>query len=73
MSTEAAGRVRDAASSTPEDSDEKNPKPKSGEEAKTARSMYAMRANNEATTAADVDDAKLASVIMLFVKSLLMN
>ena len=38
-------------------------KPKSGEEAKAARSMDAMQANKEQTTSADVDDAKLATVI----------
>ena len=36
-------------------------KPKSGEEAKAARSMDAMQAN-QPTTSADVDDAKLATV-----------
>ena len=40
-------------------------KPKSGEEAKAARSMNAMQANQEPTTAADVDDAKLATVHLL--------
>ena len=40
---------------------EEVPKPKSGEEAKAARSMDAMQAN-QPTTSADVDDAKLASV-----------
>jgi hypothetical protein len=38
-------------------------KPKSGEEAKAARSMDAMQANKEQTASADVDDAKLATVI----------
>jgi hypothetical protein len=53
----------EAGSPVPDDVDaEEKPKPKSGEEAKTARSMDAMQAGNEATTAADVDDAKLASV-----------
>jgi hypothetical protein len=41
---------------------EKPQKPKSGEEAKAARSMDAMQANKEQTTSADVDDAKLATV-----------
>jgi hypothetical protein len=41
---------------------EEVPKPKSGEEAKAARSMDAMQANKEQTTSADVDDAKLATV-----------
>jgi len=41
---------------------EEAPKPKSGEEAKAARSMDAMQANKEQTTSADVDDAKLATV-----------
>ena len=41
---------------------EEIPKPKSGEEAKAARSMDAMQANQEPTTSADVDDAKLATV-----------
>jgi hypothetical protein len=40
---------------------EEVPKPKSGEEAKAARSMDAMQAN-QPTTSADVDDAKLATV-----------
>jgi hypothetical protein len=38
------------------------PKPKSGEDAKAARSMNAMQANQEPARSADVDDAKLASV-----------
>lgn len=42
---------------------EEAPKPKSGEEAKAARSMDAMQANKEQTTSADVDDAKLATVL----------
>lgn len=41
---------------------EEAPKPRSGEEAKAARSMDAMQTNKEPTTAADVDDAKLANV-----------
>ena len=41
---------------------EEVPKPKSGEEAKAARSMDAMQANKEQTASADVDDAKLATV-----------
>jgi hypothetical protein len=41
---------------------EETPKPRSGEEAKAARSMDAMQTNKEPTTAADVDDAKLANV-----------
>jgi hypothetical protein len=41
-------------------------KPKSGEEAKAARSMDAMQANQEQTASADVDDAKLATVIGVF-------
>lgn len=41
---------------------EETPKPKSAEEAKAARSMDSMQANKEATTSADVDDAKLATV-----------
>lgn len=41
---------------------EEAPKPKSGEEAKAARSMDAMQANKEQTASADVDDAKLATV-----------
>ena len=41
---------------------EEPPKPKSQEEAKAARSMDAMQANSEPTTAAHVDDAKLANV-----------
>jgi hypothetical protein len=40
-------------------------KPKSGEEAKAARSMDAMQANKEQTASADVDDAKLATVICI--------
>ena len=40
-------------------------KPKSGEEAKAARSMDAMQANKEQTASADVDDAKLATVIYI--------
>jgi hypothetical protein len=40
---------------------EEVPKPKSGDEAKAARSMDAMQAN-QPTTQADVDDAKLATV-----------
>ena len=58
MSDEAAqnGTVPD------EVENEEVPKPKSGEEAKAARSMDAMQANKEQTTQADVDDAKLATV-----------
>jgi len=41
---------------------EEPPKPKTAEEAKAARSMDAMQSNKEATTSADVDDAKLANV-----------
>jgi hypothetical protein len=41
---------------------EEIPKPKSGEEAKAARSMNAMQANQEQTKSADIDDAKLATV-----------
>ena len=40
---------------------EEAPKPKSGDEAKAARSMDAMQAN-QPTVQADVDDTKLASV-----------
>lgn len=45
---------------------EEQQKPKSGEEAKAARSMNAMQANQEPATSADVDDAKLATVRSLF-------
>jgi hypothetical protein len=45
---------------------EQIPKPKSGEEAKAARSMDAMQANKEQTASADVDDAKLATVCCLY-------
>jgi hypothetical protein len=51
---------------------EQVPKPKSGEEAKAARSMDAMQANQEQTASADVDDAKLATVnARLFINLLL--
>jgi len=40
---------------------EETPKPKSGDEAKAARSMDAMQAN-QPTVQADVDDTKLATV-----------
>jgi len=42
---------------------EEPPKPKGGEEAKAARSMDAMQANQEQTASADVDDAKLATAM----------
>jgi hypothetical protein len=48
---------------------EEVPKPKSGEEAKAARSMDAMQANQEPTTSANVDDAKLATVLEYFENS----
>lgn len=41
---------------------EEVPKHKSGEEAKAAKSLDAMQANQEPTSAADVDDTKLATV-----------
>jgi hypothetical protein len=45
-----------------EGENEEIPKPQSGEEAKAARSMNAMQANQEPARSADVDDAKLATV-----------
>ena len=44
---------------------EEAPKPKSGDEAKAARSMDAMQAN-QPTVQADVDDTKLATVPSMF-------
>jgi hypothetical protein len=45
------------------------PKPKSGDEAKAARSMDAMQAN-QPTVQADVDDTKLASVCSILPSSI---
>ena len=54
-----------AQNGTPPDEaeNEEIQKPKSGEEAKAARSMNAMQANQEPARSADVDDAKLATVL----------